>query len=377
MQNGKAWTGQLAQGSNGLYETYEKALALERKGAKIAKLNVGEPDWGPPLEAIRAAENAIAGGKTKYGSAQGELSLREKIAELHGGRAENIVITPGSKWGIYALMKTCLSRGDNVVAFSPHWSAYELMAKSFGAEFRAIGLEMGKKWATDLGGLENAVDAGTKLLVLNSPANPTSKAFSEKEENAVIGFAESRGITVIADDAYRGIAFEKMGERQFRNSGGVFVANTFSKTFGMTGWRIGYVVVPEAKAKELVSLNQITFTNVPVFIQACAEKAIEYGETAAREARKKCVLRAEAAAKILSGHLEFTRPDAGFYLFPRLPEGSDTLKFLDTMLGMGYAMVPGAAFGDFGRHFRMSLCLEKETIEAACGAVVETLEELE
>ncbi len=355
-----------------LYETFEKIYSLEAAGKKITKLNVGEPDWRPPIAAIKAAQNALSKGKDKYGSSYGELTLREKLAQLHGCSAKNIVITPGSKWGVYSLLRLHLSAGDNAVVFSPHWSAYSLMCQSFGTEARLVNLKMENGWKPDLCALASAIDSKTKMLVLNSPCNPTSAAFSEGDERKIIEIVRDRGVTVLSDDAYRGLLFEKRKDRLLEEN--LLIANTFSKTFGMTGWRIGYAVVPEEIAKKMVSLNQITFTNVPLFIQAGAEKALEDKEKFAAKVRKLCVQRAGIATKKLRGHFEFSKPEAGFYLFPKLPDEIDTMKFLDRMLDSGFAMVPGGAFGDFGQHFRVSLCREKETISIACDTMVETLE---
>ncbi len=355
-----------------LYETFEKVYALEAQGKKIVKLNVGEPDWRPPVAAIKAAQNAIAKGKDKYGSSYGELPLREELAALHSCSPKNIVITPGSKWGVYALLKLHLQPGDNAVIFSPHWSAYSLMCSSLGAQAKLVNLKMENGWRPDLDAFNSAIDHKTKVIVLNSPCNPTSSAFSQKDEEKIIEIAREKGIVVLADDAYRGLLFEKRAERSL--SEGVLGMCTFSKTFGMTGWRIGYSVVPEDVAKKLVSLNQITFTNVPLFVQAGALKALEGKEKFASKVRRLCVQRAVIATKKLKGHFEFTEPQAGFYLFPKLPDGVNTQAFLDKMLDSGFAMVPGGAFGDYSSHFRVSLCREKEIISKACENMVEQLE---
>ena len=352
-----------------LYETFEKIFALEAAGKKLVKLNVGEPDWRPPAAAIKAAQSALGKGMDKYGSAYGELPLREKLASIHGCSAKNIVITPGSKWGVYALMKLHLQPSDNAVIFSPYWSAYSLMCNSLGAQAKLVNLEMKNSWKPDMESFNSAIDGKTRMIVLNSPCNPTSSAFSQKDEREIEKIAAEKGIPILADDAYRDLLFAKRKERQF--SPGVLGACTFSKTFGMTGWRIGYSVVPEEIARKMVSLNQITFTNVPLFIQAGALKALEGKEKFAAKVRRLCVQRAGIATKKLREHLEFSEPEAGFYLFPKLPAGVDTMKFLDRMLDSGFAMVPGGAFGDYSQHFRVSLCREKEIISKACEVMVE------
>src|SRR3989338_2996452 len=239
-----------------LYEITERIFTLEQQGRKITKLNIGEPDWRPPSSIIKSAYEALKEGKDKYASAAGQLALREKIAELHNCNASNIVLSPGSKFAIYNLLTLGMKAGDNAIIFSPHWTAFELICRQANAEPRIINLKMENNFAMDFDALQNAIDSNTKFIILNSPCNPTSHALSEKEEQEIIEIARRKGIIVLADDAYRDLCFDATKERKTEE--GVYITNTFSKTFGMTGWRIGYAIVPENIAKRLISLHQIT-----------------------------------------------------------------------------------------------------------------------
>lgn len=355
-----------------LYETFEKIYALEKQGREIVKLNVGEPDWRPPANVIQAASGALKKGNDKYASSAGELELREKIAELHGCDAKNIVITTGSKWGIYALLSLHMRAGDSAIVLSPHWTAYDLICKQLGAQAKIIDLEMGNKFAIDFDKLESAIGQNTRFIILNSPCNPTSKAWSEGEEEEIIQIAREKGITVLSDDAYRDLCFDRRKERKFENN--LFIANTFSKTFGMTGWRVGYLVVPETIAKKLVSLNNITITNVPVFLQLAALKALEQKTKIAEKARETCKKRAELAINILEEKLTFSKPDAGFYIFPKLPDGVETMTFVNKLLENGVAVVPGAAFGNYEGHIRISLSVDEKKLRLALEKIVVLLE---
>lgn len=357
-----------------LYEISEKIHALESQGKKLIKLNIGEPDWRPPTSVMQAAYGALKKGRDKYASAVGLPELRQEIANLHGCSSKNVIITPGSKWGIFASLTLGMRAGENAIILSPHWTAYDLMCKQLGGHSRIINLDMEQDFAIDFDALEKAIDHNTKFIVLNSPCNPTSHAFSESEEKEIIEIARRKGIVVLADDAYRDLCFDKRKERKFDDV--LFIANTFSKTFGMTGWRVGYVVVPEEVAKKLVNLNNITITNVPVFLQVAALRALEQKEKIANKARRLCKKRAKVAESILRGYLEFSKPNAGFYLFPRLPSGVDTLRFVDRLLEKGVAVVPGAAFGNYTQHMRISLCREEEVLRPALEKLVQTLEEM-
>jgi len=355
-----------------LYELSEKLYKMENEGKKVIRLDIGEPDWRPPLSARRALLNSLRDGRDKYASSAGEPELRRKIAELHGCDAGNIVVTPGSKWGIFTLLKLHLKPGDNAVIFSPHWPAYGLICNSLGANLRRVNLRSEDDWRIDFASLENAIDSKTKMIILNSPCNPTSHAWGESEERHVLELAEERGIPVLADDAYRDLCFRKRREKQIEEN--LLITNTFSKTFGMTGWRIGYIVVPTEVARKVVKLNQITVNNVPVFLQMAALAALEQKERFAGKIRRICRKRAEMAAGLLARRMHFTHPNAGFYLFPRLPEHVDVDRFMCKLLENGIAVAPGSAFGEYKWHVRISLCKKERVLKRALERIAELVE---
>ncbi|HKZ87588.1 MAG TPA: aminotransferase class I/II-fold pyridoxal phosphate-dependent enzyme, partial [Candidatus Bathyarchaeia archaeon] len=160
---------------NMLYEINEKALKLESEGKKIIRLNLGDPDMATPYEIIEAAYAAMKQGKTKYSSSYGEKNLRQKIAEIHGVSADNVVITPGSKWGVFATMFLLLKGGGNVIVPTPYWTAYDLIAKTLGAKTRLLKTELDSNWQIDLDKLEELIDRDTRMIIINNPNNPTSK----------------------------------------------------------------------------------------------------------------------------------------------------------------------------------------------------------
>src|SRR3972149_10456458 len=137
-----------------LYEINEKALKLESEGKKMSRLNIGDPDLETPSEIIEAAYAAMKQGKTKYSSSYGENKLRQKLAELHGVSKDNVVVTPGSKWGVFATMFLLLKGGGNVIIPTPYWTAYELMAQALGAKTKLLKTELDSNWAIDSGNLE-------------------------------------------------------------------------------------------------------------------------------------------------------------------------------------------------------------------------------
>ncbi|MEJ2272694.1 MAG: pyridoxal phosphate-dependent aminotransferase [Candidatus Bathyarchaeota archaeon] len=355
-----------------LYEISEKAIQLENQGKNIIKFNLGDPDLPTPPEIIEAAYEAMKQGKTKYSSSAGEKKLREELASIHNVSFDNVVVTTGSKWAIFSLMSIMLKNGDNIVAPSPHWTSYELQAKKFGTEFRTINSEIDSDWKLDVEKLDDLIDDRTRLIIINSPNNPTSKIIDDKTFERIVQIARNKGVPVLSDEVYSDISFIKSKSILDFGEGNILVSG-FSKSFLMTGWRIGYAIVEKELAKKMIKFNQITTTCVPAFIQYGALKGLESRKRIADDIRKTFKIRADAAYGVLSKtKMQFSRPDAPFYLFPKVKD-LDSERFALDLLDKGVAVAPGTAFGDYRQYFRIALtCGEdklKEGLEILCEAL--------
>lgn len=355
-----------------LYEINEKALKLEGEGKKIIRLNLGDPDMATPPEIVEAAYASMKAGNTKYSSSYGELRLRQKIAEIHGVETENVVITPGSKWAIFSTMFLTLKGGGNVIIPTPYWTAYDLIAKSFGANVKLLRTEMETGWKVDLDKLEALIDSETKMIILNNPSNPTSKVMDAETLDSIVEIANKKGVIILSDEVYGAISFKKTKSILDYGTGTPHIlSNGFSKTFTMTGWRIGYIVANKPLVDKVTKLNQITFNNVPVFIQDAALKGLELRTQIASNIKAKYKVRADLASKKLkAAGLEFTEPEAPFYVFPR-KKGLDGNRFTLDLLDSGVAVAPGSSFGDYSEHFRISLTAPDDQIEIALGKICE------
>jgi aspartate aminotransferase len=357
---------------NMLYEINEKALKLESEGKKVIRLNIGDPDLETPPEIVEAAYDAMKRGKTKYSSAYGEKSLREKLASIRKVYSDNVIITPGSKFGVFSVMYMLLKDGGNVVIPAPYWTAYALTAKTLGAETRFVKTELDSNWKIDLETFESSIDKETRMIILNNPKNPTSNVIDPKILDDIVRIADDKGISILSDEVYADISFVKT--KSILEYGGDHILVTgFSKTFTMTGWRLGYVIANTELVEKLAKLNQITISNVPVFIQEAALTALELGSAIKEKIKQEYSERAKLACDILSkSKLEFSEPNAPFYVFPRR-SGLDSEKFALKLLDDGVAVAPGTAFGDYREHFRISLTASRDDLEVAlnkiCGAV--------
>jgi aspartate aminotransferase len=355
-----------------LYEINEKALKLESEGKKIIRLNLGDPDLATPPEIVEAAYAAMKAGKTKYSSSYGEKKLREKIAEVHGVKAENVVIMPGSKWGIFATMFLMMKNGGNVIIPTPYWTAYDLIAKTLGAKTKLLKTELEDEWKVDLDKLESLIDKDTKMIILNNPNNPTSKTMDTETLDGVVELANKKGITILSDEVYGAISFAKTKSiLEYDGECKHILSNGFSKTFTMTGWRIGYLIANKMLIDNVTKLNQITFNNVPVFIQDAALKGLELHKQIASNIKAKYKQRADlASTKLSAAGFKFTKPDAPFYVFPKL-DGLDGEKFTLELLDKGVAVAPGTSFGDYREHFRISLTAPDDQIEVGLDKICE------
>jgi aspartate aminotransferase len=358
-----------------LYEINEKALRLASEGKKIIRLNLGDPDMATPPEIVEAAYASMKQGNTKYASSYGEMRLRKKIAEAHGVKPENVVITPGSKWAIFSTMFLTLKSGGNVIIPTPYWTAYDLIAKSFGASVKLLRTEMESGWKVDLDKLEGLIDGETKMIILNNPNNPTSKVMDAESLDGIVEVANRKGVVILSDEVYGAIAFKKTKSiLDYGADSPHILSNGFSKTFTMTGWRIGYIVANKAFVDKVTKLNQITVNNVPVFIQDAALKGLELHAQIASNIKAKYKQRADLASKkLLAAGFEFTEPEAPFYVFPR-KKGLDGTKFTLDLLDRGVAVAPGSSFGDYPEHFRISLTAPDDEIEEGLTKICEAVD---
>ncbi len=357
-----------------LYEINEKAIRLENQGKKIIRLNLGDPDLATPNEIIEAAYASMKAGKTKYSSSYGESKLRQELAELHGVKAENVVITPGSKWGVFATMYLLMKGGGNVIIPTPYWTAYDLIAKSLGAETKLLRTEMEDGWKVDLDKLEETIDKNTRMIILNNPNNPTSKVIDPETLDGIVEIANKKGVTILSDEVYGTISFVKTKSiLEYDGEQKHILTTGFSKTFSMTGWRIGYIIANKKLVDNITKLNQITINNVPVFIQEAAMKALELQKQLATKIKEEYEQRAKLASKTLAkSGFSFTKPEAPFYVFPK-QSGLDSEKFTLELLDKGVAIAPGTSFGDYREHFRISLTAPRDEIKTGLEIIGEAL----
>jgi len=225
-----------------------KAKALEEQGKEIIHLEVGEPDFKPPKEVKTALEEVYDKGYGKYGPAKGITELRKALATRENCSEENIMVCPGARFGVYLAITTLLNPGDEIIVIEPAWPAYKDCALNAGVKVRAIKTTLETKWEPSIDQINNTINENTKMIVLNYPNNPTGKILPENMMENIINIARKHDIYVLSDEIYEFYYMDGNLPSPTMRPGVVYgyektiVTQSFSKSFAMTGYRIGYVI---------------------------------------------------------------------------------------------------------------------------------------
>ena len=354
-----------------------RAKALQQEGRDICSLSAGEPDFETPAFIVEASVQALRDGVTRYGPAAGDPLLREAIA--HKISAENgvpttaseVLVTNGGKQAIYNLFQVVLNPGDEVLIPAPYWLSYPEMARLAGAQPVAVPSSARTGFKPDLDALEAAITPATRLLVVNSPGNPTGHVLSLEELELLADLLRRHPrLLVMTDEIYEylvdeGITHHSLAAVAPDLQDRCFMVNGFAKGWAMTGWRLGYLSGPAAVIKAASALQSQSTSNVCSFAQSGATAAIEGSRDCVREMAASYNLRRQLlidGLQALPG-ITLVPPRGAFYAFPQLPEGcGDSVSFCTRALEEeGLAIVPGGAFGD-DRCVRLSCAVSRETI---------------
>jgi len=254
----------------------DKVRMLEDAGVSVAKMQTGEPVFDTPQYIIEGAYQAMKQGQTHYSSSQGIPSLRNEIINWYKSdyniefQKENILIENGAIHVIYCLVSSLINSGDEIIIPEPYWPQYEYITYLAKGRPKFINT-IQSQWKLIPEILEKAITKNTKLIILNNPCNPTGIVYSKEEIDALIQVAEKYNIQIIFDEVYSIITYSKRFCSVFQSSlyedmkSNIFYVNSFSKTFAMTGWRVGYAILPQSIMTKVLKISQNTITNVNTF----------------------------------------------------------------------------------------------------------------
>jgi len=369
-----------------------KVNQLKAQGVDIIGFGAGEPDFDTPDFIKEACIKALKDGKTKYAPSAGLPELRQALAEklLKENsieyRPSEIVVTAGAKMALFLVMLALLEEGDEVLLPSPYWVSYPEQILLCGAKVVEVPLRGEEGFVLKAEMLKDYITPRTKMLILNSPSNPTGAVVPEEEQRKIAQLCLEKGIFLVSDECYEAFLYD--GERfvspasfskEVREI--TFTINAFSKTFSMTGWRVGYVACPEKYAKVIADLNSQSISNATTFAQYGAlealknPKAKEFVENMKRTFERRRDLAYELLKEIPK--VSVVKPKGAFYIFPNLKSyseklGSD-LRLADYLIEKGrVAGVPGSAFGAEG-YLRLSYCVSEDHIKEGIKRLREAL----
>jgi aspartate/methionine/tyrosine aminotransferase len=353
----------------------------------VIPLWFGEPDTVTPDFVREAAKAALDEGKTFYAPNPGIPPLREAIAAylarinrpVGSGR---IAVTASGVNALMLVAQALLSPGDRVVIPSPAWPNMDGIARVMGAQVADLPLRlMNGVWRADLDELLAAITPETRLLFVNSPGNPTGWTLTAEEQRAILEKCRQTGTWILADDVYERLYFAGDAAPSFLEIAGdqdrVVSVNSFSKSWAMTGWRLGWIVAPPALMDAIGKLNEFNMSSAPTFIQHAGVVALDKGDAFIAETRARYLKARDIAHAVLSSIPGITapRPDGAMYLFLKVEGCTDSLALAKSLLHSArVGIAPGAAFGAGGEgHLRLCFAQSEARIREASARLAEAL----
>jgi aspartate aminotransferase len=360
------------------------AKRMEKEGREVVHMEVGEPTLGAPEHVAAQLTEAALRGYAFYGEAQGLPELRSAIAEDLNERfgvdvkPEQVVVTQGGRFGIYLAMAATLSMGDEAIVIDPSWPHYKQVASMLGCRPIVHRTSLDGKWMPDPAGLEGVISDASRLLVLNYPNNPTGAVVPRALMEELVDVARRKKLYVLSDEVYMDYAFGGHVTALSTGYERTIMIMSFSKSWGMTGYRIGYAVAPVEVAERMARIQGSLLTCVPEFVQVAALKALSDRETP-RAYREHMLRGIEVICKHLDAiGAEYVRPGGGMYVFPRIDLGGrDPMEFaMELLRKRGVGIAPGTVFGEYREFFRLSVGDSLEKLERGMAALVEEVRSL-
>jgi len=366
-------------GTETAFVVLARAKQLEATGRDIVHLEIGEPDFDTPAHIIDSAVKALQNGKTHYGPAAGLPDVRQTIAdyiakdrEIDVG-ADNVVVTPGGKPILYYVMTALVDEGDEVIYPNPGFPIYESVINFLGAKPVPLKLDEARGFNFAVEDLAALVTERTKLVILNSPQNPTGGVISAKDLDRIAELAEQKDFYVLSDEIYSRIIYDGEHDSIAKRPGMLdrtIILDGHSKTFAMTGWRLGYGVMPVDLADAVARLQTNCTSCTATFTQIAGAKALtspfDEVELMVEKFRERRDLLVDGLNDIPG--ISCLRPKGAFYVFPNisgLGRGSDDIENL-LLEKYGVAALSGTSFGDYGEgYLRFSYANHTDAISTA------------
>lgn len=341
---------------SGIRKVFDLAKSLKDP----VNLSIGQPHFDVPEPIKAAAKAAIDGGKNGYTVTQGAAELRERlladVRRRFPGQDRDVLVTSGTSGGLLLAMLAAVNPGDEIVTPDPYFVSYPNLAALAGGTL--VPVDTYPDFRVDPDKIKAALTPRTKVILLCSPANPTGAVIDPEAMTAVAALARERGILLISDEIYRAFHYDGPAHTPAEFDPDVLVMEGFGKTYGMTGWRMGYAHGPKAVIDEMTKLQQLTFVCAPSAFQYACVAALDYDVSGivADYKRKRDLL-----MDGLRGRFEFAAPGGAFYLFPKCPWGTGA-EFVAAGIQENLLVIPGGTFSRRDTHFRISYAATDDTL---------------
>ncbi len=338
-----------------------KVFDLAAKMKNPVNLSIGQPDFDVPEAARAAAIDAIQHRRNGYALTQGMPVLREKLqAQVdreYGHADRKLFVSSGTSGGLMLAMLALINPGDEVIVFDPYFVMYEPLVKLVGGT--PVLIDTYPDFRIDLDRVRAAITPRTKLILFNSPANPTGYVASEAEIRGLAELAQKHGVVLLSDEIYRLFCYDEpfVSPAQFNPE--TLVLDGFSKSYGMTGWRLGFAHGPAAIIDEMIKLQQYSFVCAPQPFQWAGAAAMDINmQSHVADYRRK----RDRIVAALCGKYELAAPGGAFYAFPKVPRGTSS-EFVARAIEHELLIIPGNIFSRRDTHFRISYAASDDTIE--------------
>lgn len=333
-------------------------------GAKMKdpiNLSIGQPDFEVPAPAREAAIGAIESRRNGYAVTQGIPTLRDGLQQridLEYGHSDRpVFISSGTSGALVLAIQALVNPGEEVILFDPYFVSYEPLVKFVGGT--PVVIDTYPNFTIDLDRVRAAITPRTKAILFNSPANPNGIVASEAEVRGLAELAAEHNVVLISDEIYRLFCYDRPYISPAKFNEQTLVVDGFSKSYAMTGWRVGYAHGPTAIIETMLKLQQYTFVCAPQPAQWGAAAALDYDMGGHIDTYRK---KRDFMVEQLSSDYEVVAPGGAFYIFPRAPRGTAT-EFVTRAIEQNVLMIPGGIFGKHDTNFRISYAVDDRTLQ--------------
>jgi aspartate aminotransferase/aminotransferase len=344
-----------------------KVFDLAAKMSDPINLSIGLPDFDVPEIAKIAAIDAINAGHNRYTQTQGIAPLRDRLRKdlstEFGRDVGEVLITSGVSGGLLLAILATIDPGDEALFLDPYFVMYKHLLALAGGKPVIVDSYPDFRFHADR--VEKAITPHTKLLILNSPSNPTGIVMTEQEIRSAVDLARKHGLLIVSDEIYEPFLYDAPRglPSAAKHYDGTLVLRGFSKSHAMTGWRLGYAAGPDAIISQMTKLQQYTFVCAPSPLQDAALKALDVPMKEAVDAYRR---KRDLVYDRLSKKFEIARPEGAFYIFPKAPNGQSASDFVTKAIQRNVLMIPGNVFSERDTHFRISYATSDKKLEQGC-----------